>query len=37
MRLAYHYGIPPSVLLGESERMLFTMERYLALHASGGD
>jgi hypothetical protein len=24
------------VLLGESERMLFTMERYIILHQDGG-
>jgi hypothetical protein len=33
--LAYHYGIAPSVLVGESERMLFTMERYLLLYQGG--
>jgi len=27
--LAFEYGIPPSVLLNESPRMLWTMERYL--------
>jgi len=36
VRLAYHYHIAPSVLLGESERVLFTMERYLESRGIGG-
>ena len=33
MHLAYEYGIAPSVLAQESDRMLFTMHRYLSWRA----